>query len=104
MLFKTPVDFFEYVKKVKQNSCEEEAILYANIEENKEKIKESYLPVLAMYLKRYFKEPSLEVIYRGISVLETSIDSFNFQNEDLNFTKFLGIKIKQMVASYIADK
>lgn len=106
MLFKTPEEFLVYVSNIKSLSREEELSLFSKIQEPEARnlLIEGYLPVLSMYLKRSFHPLTLEIIYRGLAVLETSVDSFDFQKDNPTFSKFLGIKVRQMFVSYIANK
>ena len=107
MLYKCADDFFKYAANVKRISREEEKELGLKMKEGDEEAKEtlitSYLPVLASYLKRNFREPSLAVIYSGLAVLSDSVQSFNFQIENPTFTRFLGFEIRKMVTRFIAD-
>lgn len=107
MLYKCADDFFKYAATVKRISREEEKELGLKMKEGDEEAKEalitSYLPVLASYLKRNSREPSLAFIYSGLVVLSDSVQNFNFQVENPTFTKFLGYKIRRMVTRFIAD-
>ena len=72
-------------------------------QEAEEALITSYLPILASYLKRNSRKPSLALIYNGLVVLSDSIKSFDFQIEDPTFTRFLGFRIRKMVVRFIAD-
>ena len=107
MLYNCADDFFRHAATVKRISREEEKELGLKMKEGDEEAKEAlitgYLPVLASYLKRNFREPSLELVYRGLVVLSDSVQKFNFQIENPTFTRFLGFGIRKMVTRFIAD-
>jgi DNA-directed RNA polymerase specialized sigma subunit len=107
MFFKTPKEFFDYTKTVQRISRSEELELAKRMQEGDEKAQEalitSYLPVLASYLNRYWRNPSLEFVYRGLAVLRTSVLHFDFQMENPSFTRFLAARIKRMAALFIVD-
>jgi len=107
MLFKTAQEFFDYAKTIQRVSRSEELELAKRMREGDETAKkaliDSYIPVLAAYIQKNTREPSLEVIYRGFNLLSDSIHNFNFQIENPTFTRYLGEKIRLMMTHFIAD-
>ncbi len=107
MLYKSADDFFCHAASVKRISREEEKLLHqrmlAGSRDAEAALIESYLPVLASYLKRY-ASPSLQLIYRGLELLSESVRKFDFQKENPTFTHYLIIPIKRMVIRYIAEQ
>ena len=115
MLYTSTEDFFNHIDKLKKNrklTREEEKELAQKMkngdDEAKKALTEAYLPFLATLLKRYTSTPSLDMIYKGIQVLETSIATFDFFYDSLSpnvtFVNFLSNKIKQIMIRYIAEK
>ena len=107
MIYKCADEFFRYAASVKRISREEEKELGLKMKEGDEEAKEAlitgYIPVLASYIKRNFRGPSLELVYRGLVVLSDSVRDFDFQVENPTFSRFLGVRINKMVTRYIAD-
>lgn len=108
MLYISPEEFYKQIA-TKTRLSKEEEIEYANNMRNgdvtaKEKLIDSYLPVLGAFLKRWATKgkPSMELIYRGIVVLEDSIQAFDFE-KGKSFENFLARKIKELMMRYIVD-
>ena len=113
MLYTSAEDFYNKVATIKRLSREEEKKLALKMvnegDENAQKaLVVGYLPVLAAYLKRYTRTPSLDMIYKGIEILETSIATFDFlydsSSPNVTFVHFLSDKVRRMMTGYIADK
>ena len=108
MLYLCANDFFKQAENAKRLSREEErkyaSEMQAGNESARRILTDSYLPVLAAYLKRFSAEPSLELIYRGLETLDEAISHFNFEAERPPFSKFLGDRLRQTVTRYIADR
>ena len=112
MLYTSAEDFYNKVATIKRLSREEEKELAKKMkdgdEDAKKKLMDSYLPVLAAYLTRYTHKPSLNMIYRGIEVLEKSMSIYDFQfdspSPNANFVHFLSDRVRQMITRYIADE
>ena len=113
MLYKSAEDFYNKVATIKRLSREEEKELALKMvnegDENAQKaLVIGYLPVLAAYLKRYTCTPSLDMIYEGVEILETSIATFDFlydsPSPNVTFVHFLSDKVRRMMTRYIADK
>ena len=100
-------DFFAHAATVQRLSREQE-LAYAQQANAgdataKQALTDSYLPVLASYLKRYVKTPSLHLVYLGIQMLDKAVASFDFSQENPAFSKYLGQEVKKLVTRYIAD-
>ena len=108
-LFKTTKEFYDYAGGVRRLTREEEKELAVRMNEGhddnaRKALTESYIPVVASFIKRHsVGEPSIELIYRGLSVLEEAIGKYNFQNDNDSFTHALSIKLRPMMTAYIAD-
>ena len=111
MLYTSAEDFYNKAATIKRLSREEEKELAKKMKERHENAQKAlvvgYLPVLAAYLKRYTRTPSLDMIYKGIEILETSIATFNFlydsPSPNVNFANYLADKVCRMMTRYIAD-
>ena len=111
MLFTCSCDFFDYaykIKRIKPLTAEEEkelAILIRQGDENaRQKLIDNYLPFVASTIKKYSSnEPSLDLIYRAITVLNNLIDSHDFSKENNSFTRALSFKLHQTLTNFIAD-
>lgn len=111
MLFTTAKAFFALVDEISREgrlTIEEEREcarrMRAGDGEARKALLRRYLPVVASFIRRSFsKEPSLDLIYRGIAVLEETLDKYDFQNENITFTHALSTKLRRMMAAYIAD-
>ena len=115
MLYTCVDDFFNHVEEIKKTqkplSREEEKELAQKMKagdyDAKKALTEAYLPILASFLKRYTRTPSLSMVYDGVMILETSINTFDFLHNNpspnVTFVNFLSNKIRQMMIKYIAD-
>ena len=107
MLYTDAAHFFAYADGRVRLSREEEKALGARAKEGDEAaaqaLTDSYLPLLAAYLKRYADTPSLHLIYTGVATLEEAVASFDFQTENPTFTRFLGDRVRRMMTRYVAD-
>ena len=111
MLYTSAEDFYNKVATIKRLSREEEKELAQKIKEGDENALKAlvvgYIPVLATYLKRYTRTPSLDMIYKGIEILETSISTFDFLSDspspNVTFSNYLGGKVRRMITKYIAE-
>lgn len=108
MLYTCSNDFFKYATSISRISREEEKELGLKMQEGNEDAKEqlirSYIPVLAAYLKKYSRDPSLSLVYCGLDVLADSVKNWNFQIENPTFTRFLGDRVRQMITRYIVNE
>ena len=108
MLYTCAEDFFKYASSIERISREDELKLGLKMREGDEDAKEqlirSYIPVLAAYLKKYSRNPSLSLVYFGLGVLTDSVTNFNFQIENPTFTRFLGDSVRQTITRYIVDE
>lgn len=109
MLYISPEDFYNQIADFKKLSREAEIECAIKMHNGdavaKEKLIDSYLPILGAFLKRWAIEgkPSMKLIYQGILVLEDSIQSFDFEKDDPQFAQFLEKKIKIMITQYISN-
>lgn len=111
MLYASAEDFYNKVATIKRLSREEEKELARKMQDGNEDAKkllfDSYLPVLASFLKRYTRNPSLDMVYKGMELLHTSIETFDFQYDspspNVTFVHFLSDKVRRMMTRYIAD-
>lgn len=111
MLYKSVDDFYHQITNLQRLNREDEKELAQKMkdgdDEARKVLTESYLPVLATFLKRYTRTPSLDMVYKGIQVLQSSIDSFDFLHDspspNVNFANYLGEKVRRMLTRYIAD-
>ena len=99
-------DFFAHAATMQRLSREQELAYAKQAKEGnptaKQALTDSYLPVLASYLKRYVSQPSLHLVYLGIQMLDAAVASFDFSAEDPSFSKYLGQEVKKLVTRYIA--
>ncbi|MBQ8911388.1 MAG: hypothetical protein IJY89_02315 [Clostridia bacterium] len=108
MLYTRAEDFFKNAAKQQRLSLREEKACAQKMKEGdalaRQALFDSFLPLLAAFLKRWSDAPSLELIYRGLAVLEKELAAFDFQGEDPSFDRHLSAKLRQMMTSYIADR
>ena len=111
MLYTSADDFYKQISNLKRLSRKEEKELAKKMkdgdEDAKKALMDSYLPVLGSYLKRYARNPSLNMIYHGIQVLESSILTFDFQfdspSPNCAFVHVLSDGVRKMILRFIAD-
>ena len=100
-------DFFRQAASAKRLSREEEKEyalrMKAGDREAGQLLTDSYLPVLAAYLKQHVRQPSLQLVYLGLQTLESAVSTFDFQSECPTFSHELAGRVKRAVARYIAD-
>ena len=108
MLFKTTQEFFDYTKTIKRISRDQEKEYAKKVqeqgdEEAKQMLIKSYLPVVASCIKRYsFEEPSLDMVYRCIGVLEDAVSKCDFQ-QDNAFMNTLSFRLRRAMTLYIVN-
>ena len=76
-------DFFRQAASAKRLSREEEKeyalrMKAGDREAEQMILTESYLPVLAAYLKQHVRQPSLQLVYLGLQTLESAVSTFDF--------------------------
>lgn len=108
MLYKHADDFFKQAAAIKRLSREEEKECARKMKSGDESARQmiinSYLPLVASCAKRYFSgDTSLELIYRFLNILESSVDSFNFENDNYSFMSHLSSRFRQEAARFIVD-
>lgn len=109
MFYKSVDDFYQQISNLKRLSRKDEKELARKMKDRDEDayktLRDSYLPVLGSYLKRYTRTPSLDMIYKGIEVLEASIAAFDFlydsPSPNVTFVHFLSDKVRRMMTRYI---
>lgn len=112
MLYTSTDDFYKQISNLKRLSREQEKDLAQKMklgdEGAKKALMDGYLPVLGAYLKRYTHTPSLDMIYKGIEILKTSIETFDFLHDspspNSTFANYLADKVRRMITRYIADE
>ncbi len=108
MLYQSADDFFSHAASIQQISRQEEKLLHQSMKEGspdaEAALTESYLPILAAYLKQYVNAPSLQLIYCGLDLLSKSVRQFDFQADNPTFTHYFSIPIKRMVIQQIAEQ
>lgn len=109
MLFTDYNDFFEKASRFERTSRENElALARLMIEgdrEARQKLINSYIPVVAAFVRRVSKEMcSLEMIYRCITALEREVDTFDFLQTGESFAHHLNIVLRRELTRFIADK
>ena len=101
-------DFFNKATKAEKLSREQEIACAAQAKakdaEAFERLIQSYLPVIASYLRRVGKEmQSMELLYRLLHVLRREADAFDFAQDSEPFMHRLSLRLKQAVTAYVAD-
>lgn len=109
MLFVSIDDFFQKSLSSHRLSKEDEKACVIKMSEGdttaRQDIVNSYLPLVASYVRRYPKEvQTLEMIYRCISTLEKGVDSFNFLQDNETFIHHMSWRLRQCITRYIADR
>lgn len=108
MLFICVEDFFAYAKKMSGLTREEERRLAREMPQNKdarEKIMNSYLPMVASCLCRVPEElRTLRTLYACLSTLEKGVDSFDFLQDSEAFSHHLSWRLRQCITRCIADR
>lgn len=109
MLFTDYNDFFEKASRLERTWRENELALARLMidgdREARQKLINSYIPVVAAFVRRVSKEMcSLEMIYRCITALEREVDTFDFLQTGESFTHRLNIVLRRELTRFIADK
>ena len=109
MLFITVDDFFQKVHSTTRLSRNDEKNYALKMKEGdaeaRQAIVNSYLPMVASYIRRSPKElQTLETIYSCVHSLEKGVDSFNFLQESETFTHHLSWRLRQCITRCLVDK
>lgn len=109
MLFISADDFFKKTRDVIRLSRADEKNFALKMNEGdaeaRQAILNSYLPMVASYIRRSPKElQALETIYCCIRSLEKSVDSFNFLQDSETFTHHLSWHLKQCITRCLVDR
>ena len=109
MLFITVDDFFQKVHSTTRLSRNDEKNYALKMKEGdaeaRQAIVNSYLPMVASYIRRSPKElQTLETIYSCVRSLEKGVDSFNFLQESETFTHHLSWRLRQCITRCLVDK
>lgn len=108
MIFKTTQEFFDYTKSIKRIPRDQEKEYAKKVqeqgdEEAKRMLVQSYLPMVASCIKRYaWEEPSLDMVYRCIGVLEDAVSKCDFQ-QDNAFVNILSSRLRRAMMWYIEN-
>ena len=109
MLFITVDDFFQKVHSTTRLSRNDEKNYALKMKEGdaeaRQAIVNSYLPMVASYIRRSPKElQTLETIYSCVRSLEKGVDSFNFLQESETFTHHLSWRLRQCITRCLVDR
>ena len=109
MLFISIDDFFQKVHNMSRLSREDEKNAALKMKENdanaRQAIINSYLPMVAGYIKRWPKQiQTLDTVYRCIHSLEQGVDSFNFLQDSETFTHHLSWRLRQCLTECLVDR
>lgn len=108
-LFISVDDFFQKVRSVTRLSIADEKDLALKMKdgdaEARQAILNSYLPVVASYIRRSPKElQTLETIYSCVRSLEKGVDGFNFLQDSETFTHHLSWRLRQCITRCLVDR
>lgn len=108
-LFISVDDFFQKVRSVTRLSRADEKDLALKMKdgdaEARQAILNSYLPVVASYIRRSPKElQTLETIYSCVRSLEKGVDGFNFLQDSETFTHHLSWRLRQCITRCLVDR
>ena len=108
MLFITVDDFFQKVHSTTRLSRNDEKNYALKMKEGdaeaRQAIVNSYLPMVASYIRRSPKElQTLETIYSCVRSLEKGVDSFNFLQDSETFTHHLSWRLRQCITRCLVD-
>ena len=79
------------------------ALLKSGNVEARQQIVNSYVPFVALYVKRHIgNDAPLEVIYRCLQALEKAIDTFDFSKGREQFIKLFEPILRREITRYIA--
>ena len=109
MLFISVEDFFQKVHNTTRLSRTYEKDLALKMKagdtEARQTIVDSYLPMVASYIRHSPKElQTLETIYSCICSLEKGVDSFNFLQDSETFTHHLSWRLRQCISRCLVDR
>ena len=109
MLFVSVDDFFQKAHKATRLSRSDEKVLALRMidgdVEARQSIINSYLPMVASYVKRSPKEyQSLKMIYSCVRSLEKGVDTFSFLQDSETFTHHLIWRLRQCITRCIVDR
>lgn len=109
MLFVTVDDFFQKVHSTTRLSRNDEKNYALKMKEGdaeaRQAIVNSYLPMVASYIRRSPKElQTLETIYSCVRSLEKGVDSFNFLQDSETFTHHLSWRLRQCITRCLVDR
>lgn len=109
MLFISVDDFFQKTRGITRLSKTDEKDFALKMKEGnteaRQAIVNSYLPMVASYIRRSPKElQTLETIYSCIRSLEKGVDSFNFLQNSETFTHHLSWRLRQCITRCLVDR
>lgn len=109
MLFVTVDDFFQKVQSTTRLSRNDEKNYALKMKEGdaeaRQAIVNSYLPMVASYIRRSPKElQTLETVYSCIRSLEKGVDGFNFLQDSETFTHHLSWRLRQCITRCLVDR
>ena len=109
MLFITVDDFFQKVHGTTRLSRNDEKNYALKMKEGdaeaRQAIVNSYLPMVASYIRRSPKElQTLETVYSCVRSLEKGVDGFNFLQDSETFTHHLSWRFRQCITRCLVDR
>ena len=109
MLFITVDDFFQKIHGTTRLSRNDEKYYALKMKEGdaeaRQAIVNSYLPMVASYIRRSPKElQTLETIYSCVRSLEKGVDGFNFLQDSETFTHHLSWRLRQCITRCLVDR
>lgn len=109
MLFISVEDFFEKTKEMTKLTREEERLCAIRKAQGdmdaREKLLQSYLPVVAAVIRRAPKEiQTLKTVYRCVASLEEGVDRFDFLQDGETFLHHLSWRMRQCITKCIVDR
>ena len=109
MLFISVEDFFQKARGATRLSRTDEEDFALKMKEGnteaRQAIVNSYLPMVASYIRRSPKElQTSETIYSCIRSLEKGVDSFNFLQNSETFTHHLSWRLRQCITRCLVDR
>ena len=108
MLFISMDDFFQTADTA-QRSSESEKELAVRMKNGDPHARSAmlarYLPLVSALVKHAPSDvQTLQTVYKCMSVLEKSIDSFDFLGTSESFTHYLSIRLRQCIIKCITDR
>ena len=109
MLFISVDDFFQKARGVRRLSRTDEKKYALKMREGdaeaRQAIMNSYLPMVASYIRRSPKElQTLETIYSCVRSLEKGVDGFNFLQDNEMFSHHLSWRLRQCITRCLVDR